>query len=185
MRIHALLRAPHENACGQSMSKTQYKSRFPHAMPCVPLSAHRSILGHNPFSGFEKQQQRLMILTISPNSTHSSAPQNNAHDCVISSKGSSVIKFRDVTSRLANVTLRVSGEGANWIHCLVIEGGNVTIDCCELTCGAWGMCVSNKSNVTICGCHVHDNTGCGITVYGGSNMTITVTPHTNPLNRVT
>jgi hypothetical protein len=106
--------------------------------------------------------------------------QNNAHDCVISSKGSSVIKFRDVTSRLANVTLRVSGEGANWIHCLVIEGGNVTIDCCELTCGAWGMCVSNKSQVHICGCHVHDNTGCGITVYGGSKMTITVTTNPKP-----
>jgi len=96
---------------------------------------------------------------------HRGSPQ----ECVLISKNATTITFCARRGKLKNLSLRVE-DTSNFFHCLVVENGEVEMEGCQLSGGAWGICINNRASATIRGCHIHDNKGTGVNVYGGARL---------------
>ena len=98
---------------------------------------------------------------------HRGLPQ----DCMIISKNATTVTFGADRGEIKNLCLRVE-DTSNFFHCLVVESGEVVMQGCELSGGAWGVCINNKASATVRGCKIHGNKGTGVNVYGGARLTL-------------
>jgi parallel beta-helix repeat protein len=98
---------------------------------------------------------------------HRGTPQ----ECVIISKNATTVTFCARRGMLKNLSLRVE-DTSNFFHCLVVENGQVEMDSCELSGGAWGICINNRASATVRACQIHDNKGTGVNVYGGARLSL-------------
>ena len=98
---------------------------------------------------------------------HRGTPQ----ECVIISKNATTVTFCARRGMLKNLSLCVE-DTSNFFHCLVVENGQVDMENCELSGGAWGICINNRASATVRGCQIHDNKGTGVNVYGGARLSL-------------
>eukprot|EP00277_Geminigera_cryophila_P025064 CAMPEP_0179477016 /NCGR_PEP_ID=MMETSP0799-20121207/55897_1 /TAXON_ID=46947 /ORGANISM="Geminigera cryophila, Strain CCMP2564" /LENGTH=329 /DNA_ID=CAMNT_0021287507 /DNA_START=53 /DNA_END=1042 /DNA_ORIENTATION=- len=98
---------------------------------------------------------------------HRGAPQ----DVVIISKNATTVTFCARKGCLKNLSFRVE-DTSNFFHCLVVESGEVEVESCELSGGAWGICINNRASAIVRSCQIHDNKGTGVNVYGGARLSL-------------
>ena len=80
---------------------------------------------------------------------HRGTPQ----ECIIISKNSTTVTFCASKGAVKNLSLRVE-DTSNFFHCLVVENGELEMTSCELSGGAWGVCVNNRASAILRGCQV-------------------------------
>mmetsp|Transcript_32357 Transcript_32357/g.73902 ORF Transcript_32357/g.73902 Transcript_32357/m.73902 type:complete len:324 (+) Transcript_32357:4-975(+) len=84
--------------------------------------------------------------------------------------------------KVRNLSIIVD-DSSNFYHCLAIESGVVMVENCDMSGGAWGVCVNNGAAAQVSQCRVHDNKGTGVNVYGGATLDLTMSEVCNNKGR--
>ena len=92
-------------------------------------------------------------------------------ECVLISKNATTVTFCAGTGTLKNLSLRVE-DTSNFFHCLVVENGEMTVQDCELSGGAWGVCINNRASATVRASKIFENKGTGVNVYGAARLAL-------------